>query len=190
METAATLLQIKSRQLLPVTAEEVAEDDEDELELLQHMHQRLAQYRVFQQAADALGQSRQLRQQVYLRSLTDDDDLPSGFLRLQDVSIFDLVGAVRDLFERAEASATPHSVEQPTITLPQRIEEILFHLRTSSGGPLTFVELVGVPVTRQLIILSFLAILELIRRGRIYVRQQAARSEIFIQLASQGQSDG
>ncbi len=60
--TAATLLQIKSRHLLPVTMAEVEPDEDEELELLGRMRRRVAQYRAFKEVAQVLDKSRQQRQ--------------------------------------------------------------------------------------------------------------------------------
>ena len=179
--TAAVLLQLKARRLLPATVEEF-EDEEDELALVSQMQQRVAQYRVYKEAAQALDESRQLRQRIYIRALQAGSDLPSGFVRLEDVSVFDIVGAVRELLKRAEA-VSPGTVARPTVTLPERIDEVLFQLAAAGDQPLTLAELVGISVTRQMIIMTFLALLELIRRRRINVRQDKPRMDIVIRLA-------
>ena len=184
--TAATLLQIKSRRLLPATAGEDFEEEEDELELVSQMQEHAAQYRVYREAAQALAESRRLRRQVYVRALESGGAMASGFVRLEDISIFDLVGAVRELLEHAEAEPA-HTVPRPTGTLAERIEDILFQLRAAGAQPVSFAELVGTPVTRQVIIISFLALLELIRRRRVEVRQDRPRADIVIQLAAESE---
>lgn len=181
--TAATLLWIKARRLLPATPAEQPEED-DELELADQIQWRLAQYRAYKQAAQVLDKSRQLRRRIYVRALEEDSELDSGFVRLDDVSIFDILGAVRDLLDRATAQP-PGTVERPAVSLTECIEEILFRLRVAGADqPLTFAELVGTPVTRQLVIMSFLAVLELIRRGLIDVRQDRPYEGIVIRLIS------
>ena len=188
--TAATLLQIKSRHLLPVTVAVVEEDEDDELELLGRMRRRMAQYRAFKEAAQELDESRQLRQHLYLRSLGDDENLPSGFVRLEDVSVFNLLGAVQDLLEEAGSEQPLHSVSRQPVTLAERIEEVLFQLTAADEGPLSFAQLVGTPVTRQIIVVTFLAVLELIRRRWIQVHQETARAEILIRLITEAKGPG
>ena len=188
--TAATLLQIKSRHLLPVTAQETEPDEDEEVELLGHMRRRMAQYRAFKEAAQVLDRSRQQRQHLYVRSLSGAEDLSSGFVRLEDISIFDLVGAVRNLLEKADADQPVQSVQRPAITLQECIEEILFQLRAAGEEALSFAQLVGAPVTRQMIVVTFLAVLELIRRRRIRVHQQTAGAEIFIRLVTEAPGSG
>ncbi len=188
--TAATLLQIKSRHLLPVTAQEVEADEDEELELLGRMRRRMTQYLAFKEAAQVLDKSRQQRQHLYVRSLSGEEDLPSGFVRLEDISIFDLVGAVQNLLEEADADQAVRSVLRPPVTLPERIEEVLFQLRAVGEEPLNFTQLVGTPVTRQIIVITFLAVLELIRRRRIRVHEQAAGAEILIRLITEAKGSG
>ncbi len=178
--TAAVLLHLKARRLLPATVEEF-EDEEDEVALVSQMQRRVAQYRAYKEAAQVLDQSRQLRQQIYVRSLQAGSDLPSGFVSLEDVSIFDIVGAVRELLNRAEVVSSG-TVVRPTVTLTERVEEVLFQLTAAGDQPLTLSELVGMPVTRQIIVMTFLAVLELIRRRRINVRQDKPRMDIIIRL--------
>ena len=179
--TAATLLQIKARRLLPATAASRDEEDEEALALVDRMQRRVAEYRTFKDAAMLLEDARQLRRQIFVRSLGGDSQLPSGFVRLEDVSIFDLVGAVRDLLSKAAAEPL-HTVERPAVSLSERIEDVLFQLRAAGTRLLTFAELVGVPVTRQMVIVTFLAVLELIRQRRLRVRQEALRGEILVGL--------
>jgi len=182
--TAATLLHMKSRHLLPVTVEEAEPDEDEELELLGRIRQRVAQYRAFKEAARILEKSRQQRQYLYVRSLSEADGLTSGFVRLEDVSIFDLVGAVQELLEKARTEQPVHSVQRAPVTLPERIAEVLFQLRAAEARSVPFAQLVGTPVTRQNIVITFLAILELIRRRRILVHQKRAGAEILIRLIS------
>jgi segregation and condensation protein A len=180
--TAAALLQLKSRRLLPaLVAEEPDEDeDDDTLTLVDQMRQRIAQYRVFRDAAVMLEESRQLRRSIYVRAQVAGQ-LPSGFVRLEDVSIFDLVGAVRDLLTEATPES-PEAVERPAVTVAERLEDIVFQLGAATDRMVSFAELVGVPITRQIIIVTFLAVLELIRRRWVVVNQAGPRREILIRL--------
>ena len=179
--TAATLLQIKSRRLLPATAVEDREEEEDELALVSQMQQHRAQYRTYQEAAGALEESRRLRRQIYVRALEVGGEMASGFVRLEEISIFDLVGAVRDLLEHADEQPA-QTLQRPAVTLAERVEDILFLLTAAGDQPLSFVEVIGTPISRQVIIMTFLALLELTRRRRIQVRQDRPRAGIVIQL--------
>jgi len=82
------------------------------------------------------------------------------------------------------------NVQRPPVTLPERVEEVLFQLRAVGEESLNFAQLVGAPVTRQVIVVTFLAVLELIRRRRIRVHQQTAGDEILIRLITEAQYSG
>jgi len=182
---AATLMYIKSRRLLPPTAEE-EEQEPDEAELVVKLRQQMAQYRAFKQAAVALNEARQLRQQIYLRSLQKESEIASGFVRLEDVSIFDMVGAVRKLLQQAEPES-PGQVERPPVTLGECIQQVTAKLHAAQSGSVTFAELVDLPATRTAIIFTFLSILELIRRRHIRVHQDRPGAEIVVGLTPESE---
>ncbi len=179
---AARLMYIKSRRLLPPTASPDDEEEPDEAQLVAQLRRRVAQYQAYKQAAEALQQARQLRQQIYLRPLDEDSTIPSGFVQLDDISIFDMVGAVRRLLQQAEPE--PPAVPRPELTIADGIEQVVSKLCAAESSALTFSDLVGIPVTRTIIIFVFLAVLELIRRGEVRVRQNRPGDEIMVELNS------
>ena len=178
---AATLLHIKSRRLLPPSAEEDEEPEPDEAEVAARLRQRLAQYRVYKQAAAALDEARQLRQRIYLRSLDEASGIDSGFVSLEEVSIFDMVGAVRKMLQEAEPEP-PDQLLRPTLTVAESIENVLARLQAAPQGSVAFFTLVDMPATRIVIIYTFLAVLELIRRRCIRVHQDGPATQILVQL--------
>ncbi len=175
---AAALLLIKSRMLLPV--EQARVDDEEEAEELdphQELAQRLLEYRTFRDAAELLAESRQLRERIYLRALAPGSEVGTGYVLLEDVSVFDLVTAFRELLARAEA--------EPVQELPRRRYTVADQIRAiqravASGPPegVTFLEVLTPPLTKALVIVTFLAVLELMRRQRIRVIQEHSEAPI------------
>jgi segregation and condensation protein A len=127
-----------------------------------------------------LEQSRMARQRIFLRS-ADDTEIGTGFVPLEDVSIFDMIAAVQEMLERAKPEA-PHRMRRPAVTVADRIEEIILQL--TAQGPCHFTELVALPATRLFVIVTFLAVLELIRRRRLRVRQAAPMRDFIVELAS------
>jgi segregation and condensation protein A len=175
--TAAALSYIKSRALLPPEPEpeeDLAEPEDPAAQL----QRRLAQYHVYKEAASRLEAAKRLRERIFLRPTEEGTGVEAGFVTLKDVTLFDMVGAVHELLKRA-APEPIGRVHLPRLTVPDRIEEVLLRLDTE-GRELTFAELVGDPPTRTLIIITFLALLELIRREEIEVRQEEARGEIWV----------
>lgn len=179
MVMAATLMHIKSRRLLPPTMTEEEEEEPSEAELEVRLRQRMAQYRAYKQAAAALDEARQLRQRIYLRSVDEASGIESGFVRLEDVSIFDMVAAVRKLLQEAEP---PGQVSLPLLTIGECIQQVLAKLKAAQPLSLAFCELVDMPATRTVIIFTFLALLELIRRRRIRVHQDGPGAGIIVEL--------
>ncbi len=164
---ATQLIYLKSRSLLPMP--EDAEEEEDDLELDPQvaLARRLEEYRVYREAAGILDTVRQERQRIFLRS-TNEDEFSSGYVELEDVSIFDMVAAVSDMLKRA-APSPPRIVHRREVTVAQRIPEIITELYASGSEGIMFTGLVEFPATRVYIVVTFLSVLELIRRGRIRV---------------------
>ncbi len=176
--TAAALGYIKSRALLPPEPETEEMEPEDPAVQLQR---RLAQYHVYKEAANRLEAAKRVRERIFLRPLEDGTGVEAGFVTLENVSLFDMVGAVYDLLKRA-APEPVGRVHLPRITVPDRIEEVLLRLDTE-GRELTFTQLVGDPPTRTTIIITFLALLELIRRNEVEMHQNEPRGEILVKRA-------
>jgi segregation and condensation protein A len=179
---ASTLCLIKSRLLLPASEVEVDEEEaEDELDPQEELARRLAEFRVFREAAGALQEAQQLRQKIYLRAEGVDPELHSGPIVLEDVSVFDLVSVFQDLLSRAAADPVFH-VPREKVTVRECLHDIIAALEAAPDAALTFYELVSFPTTRLIIIMTFMAVLELIRRRRILVKQDRVRGEITVKL--------
>lgn len=181
---ASTLMLLKSRTLLPVNPagveEAPAEDESVEaaLDPEAELHRRIQEYKVYRDAAEMLEQSRQMRQRIFLRS-ADDVEIGTGFVPLEDVSVFDMIAAVQDMLARARPDP-PHRMKRPAVTVADRIDEILLQL--TAHGPTHFSQLVVMPATRLFIIVTFLALLELIRRRRVRVRQAIGMRDFIVEL--------
>jgi segregation and condensation protein A len=181
--TAATLMLVKSRSLLPVNpagAEENLEEEiiEAALDPEAALHRRLQEYKVYREAAEMLEQSRQARQRIFLRG-ADDVEIGTGFVPLEDVSVFDMIAAVQEMLARAKPDP-PHRMRRPAVSVGDRIEEIIMQL--TAQGHCRFSDLVAFPATRLFIIVTFLAVLELVRRRRLRVRSGAPLRDFIVEL--------
>ncbi len=176
---AATLLLLKSRSLLP--REEPVEEEDEVEEPAIDLARRLAEYRTFKDAAEILQSAQEARKQIYLRPLMDDDELGAGVVPLDDVSVFDMVAAMQDMLSRAR-EVPPHTIHREAISVGDRIEQLIRHLEISDGESAYFDELCPDQCTRVFIVVTFLAVLELIRRGRMRVRQQDGIGRIEVHL--------
>jgi segregation and condensation protein A len=187
---AATLMEIKSRMLLPRPEPLAAEDEgaDPRAELVA----RLLEYERFQQVAEELRELAAQTQQTFPRSVVEQWE---GAVPLVELQPRDLLEALRRLSEpppeeNGTARLQPLRVRRHAINLKQRIGEVLRRVR-EYGGPLPFTALVmrrGRRQDRQEVLVTFLAILELLRLGRISAWQRCACGEIF--LAARGEPAG
>ncbi len=176
VETAASLLLLKSRALLP---REEPPDDEviAEETTVVELARRLAEYRTYKEAATILAEAQEARKQIYLRPLKGDEAIGAGVVPLQDVSIFDIVSAVQDMLDRVK-EPPPHLMVRDEISVGDRIDQLRAQLRCSAQRRIWFDELVHDGATRVYIVVTFLAVLEMIRRGELLVSQDRPRGRI------------
>lgn len=180
VDTAATLMLIKSRALLPHPAQAVeAEDDAERL------LERLREYRRYREAAEGLGHRERAGLRTFPRTAAPDD-LPPPALSgsgspddLAEAFRAALAEAVRAEPSRPEPGIRPHPVR-----LVDRFDALRGELLRS--GRITFRQAVlgnrppGASA-REFVIVSFLALLELLRREAVSVRQDELFGEIVIE---------
>ncbi|MBD3293452.1 MAG: hypothetical protein GF393_11045 [Armatimonadia bacterium] len=176
VETAASLLLLKSRALLP--REEPADDEEiEEEDTVVELARRLAEYRTYKEAAGILAEAQEARKQIYLRPMKGNEAVGGGVVPLQDVSVFDIVSAVHEMLERAK-EPPPHRMEREEITVGERIDQLRVRFRNRIGQRVWFDDLVPEETTRVFVVVTFLAVLEMIRRGELLVSQDQPRGRI------------
>lgn len=186
---AARLLLLKSRALLP----RQQQDDEDPelqetIDPERELQRRLAEYRRYKEAASLLAESRQMRQRVFLRAMGDNEQMGTGYVPLEDVCLFDMVSALQEMLKRAQ-EPRPDLASPPETTVRDCIEDILLRLRAAPNHQCRFLELVDLPAPRLIIIMVFLATLELIRRRRIRVRHGPRARELVVSLVGRDRNE-
>ncbi|BDU73790.1 segregation and condensation protein A [Mesoterricola silvestris] len=172
---AAQLLQIKSRMMLPrPPADEGLEDPREDLV------QRLLDYQQVKEAAKELsGREAEWQKVVFAPGLDIRDHA-----RVEEepikANLFDLLAAYRDALKRL-LPPPPVQVRTPPKTLEQRIAEVTAFL--TDGRWEAFGGLLATAVTREELVLTFLALLEMVRTGRILLVQSEAFGEIRVRAA-------
>jgi segregation and condensation protein A len=165
---AATLIHIKSKMLVPIEPTE-AEADEDFVDPREELVQRLLEFQRYKEAAGLLHQKREIRAATFIRP---DAVLPK-FVdtgeEMLEAGLFDLISAFKELLERRKV-LIQHEVESEGKTVEERIEEILRLLKV--GASVEFMDLFEDQRTKMDMILTFLALLELIRLKRVKVYQK------------------
>jgi segregation and condensation protein A len=170
---AATLIHIKSKMLLP--PEESAEGDEAEPEDPRaELVNRLLEYKRFKDAAQTLGLLESESALLHRRGAPAMDLEVEGPLQ---VSMVELLRAFRDVLSRADKAA-PLEITSEEISVGQRLVMLLDRLATES--PVEFGRLFDDATRRVEIIVTFLALLELLRRRLATARQGEAMGAIVI----------
>jgi len=175
---AANLLYIKSRTLLPVEqqmAEEDAEEDDPRWELIR----QLIEYKKFKEAASLMRDQEAMQENLFARVPVTPDLAPSENLLVDEVGIFDLIHAFQKILKRLEKKPEDlREIFAENFTVSDKIDHVL--RLTSSGVPIRFEELFADAAGRTEIVVTFLAMLELIRLKQLRVRQESLCAEIWI----------
>lgn len=162
----AAMIEMKSRLLVP-KVEALAEPIEAEGEasdLQERLAERLQEYRAFKEVSSALRALEEYQQKVFARPREAD----SGEVVLEGVTIDDLFRAFQQVLERARAQVGEIPAEE--IKVADRMEAILALLAASPDGvefPRLFSERAGILE----VIVTFLALLELIKQRRVSAQQ-------------------
>jgi len=174
---AASLLELKSRSLLPQEEQPVEEEEEQDPRL--ELATRLLEYRRYRAAATHLRMQAEERGLSFSRGLLEGEPQEEGdFQLVSRLTAFDLWAAFQEVLARAKA-IPPGQIVRPRVTVAQRIAEVSSRLLWVEGG-LRFTDLFREDVTKYDVIVTFLALLELIRLGRVRVRQEQAFGEIWL----------
>ena len=177
---AANLLYIKSRTLLPKDQqmpEEEAEEDDPRWELIR----QLIEYRKFKEAAAHLREQEELQSALFPRAVSLDPahaPVIDDNMMLGDVGIFDLINAFQRALKRLPAEEKTGEIREETFTVTDRINHLM--RMVDRGVSMRFEELFSDLSTRSELVVTFLAILELIRMKQFRVRQEQHFGEIWL----------
>lgn len=168
---AATLIALKSQMLLPT--EPIDEEDEDYMEdPREELMHRLIEYRRYKEAAEGLKGKEVESNETYTREpvLFDHLELNQPILN-DDTSIYDMLGALNKLFERKKwEEPLDTKIKKVDIPIEQRMDEVLDTLKRSKQG-VSFDDLF-VYQSRTHIVVTFIAILELMKAKKVYCEQK------------------
>jgi len=179
---AATLMDIKSRTLLPETH---LEDEEEEADPRDELVRQLLQYKRFRGASAALAKLASERQKkfsrIFVRPDAEPDTVPPEKL-LEDVSVWDLLSAYGEIVRQIEF-AQPRRIIYDDVPIRVYMDEIM-EAMARAGGRESFLNFLVRDGTRGRMIGIFLAVLELARLGHVALQQdEGDRSQISIALA-------
>lgn len=174
--TAAELMQIKVQLLLP--REGVGEE---ELDPRAELVRRLLDYKRYKEMAGQMERmSNEQRRIYYRRNFTYDPknvEDPSEENLLRDVSLFDLIAAFKYVVDRMPRKHF-HEIDKLNVTIDEQIDYILNFFKEKSEA--TFLQMVSAMVEKIRIVVTFIALLELIKQKQIGVRQVDPYGEMVI----------
>jgi segregation and condensation protein A len=174
---AATLVHIKSRLLLPSSSLNDEEED-PRAEIVRP----LLEYLQIRKAATRLGERDLLNRDVFVRDFIPEElSEAESESELMRVSLYDLLAAFKKIME-VSGSFTGISLPPERTTVQEKIEHVLNRLR--EAGSLLFTQLFDCSVNREDLVVTFLALLELVRLGLVRVFQLASNGSIRIFLHS------
>lgn len=169
---AATLMRIKAQMLLPRRAEIEGEEEDPRDELVRN----LLEYKKFKEAAQHFSEMEEDRRRVYTRpavpAVSTDEPGPTI-----EVTVFDLFGAFKKVLEELKNQVS-YRVERESVSVEDRIEAIRGTL--AERAEVLFTELFAGGFSRADIIVTFLAILELVRLGQLVARQMSEGPDIWL----------
>jgi segregation and condensation protein A len=177
---AATLMVIKSRMLLPVESREgETEEAEDGVDPRLDLVRQLIEYKKFKDAAGRLLDRETIQSERFLyggevlhAEAEEHESRPLG-----DVGLFDLLTAFQEVLDRTPMEPLGH-LEPIRWSVPDKMEDILASVRRTSE--IAFSRLFHPQSHRGEVIITFLALLELLRLRQVAMRQLAPFTEIII----------
>jgi len=180
---AASLMEIKSRTLLPTPPPE--EQDEDFIDPRLELVRQLLEYKKFKDAARSLGAAGQLQALRHARRPVLDPGDPDE-LDIEEAQVWDLLEAFNRLLEQTGRRARTHDVVYDDTPVALHAADVVDSLERS-GGSQRFEDIFEGRTKAELIGL-FLALLELIRQKRIRAEQERPFGPITIHLLVAGAS--
>ncbi len=176
---AATLLYIKSRMLLPPVE---GEEDEDGGDPRAELVRRLLEYQAFKEAAKELGMLEHERGRVFTRQVSDyylsQLDTEAVEIDTFSANLFDLLSAFQKVLTKFGQEAI-HEVFEQSISIEERLTDIQ---RVLIGKKrIVFSELFGTRWTKNYLIVTFLAVLEIVRTKFARVHQDDHFGDIVIE---------
>jgi segregation and condensation protein A len=175
---AANLIYLKSRSLLP-RDQQPPEEDAGEEDPRWELIRQLIEYKKFKEAAAELNLRALEQERIFVRE--PGSPASQEPLRLGEVGIFQLISAFQTVIKRIEARQNVQEIFSERFSVSEKIDSIL--QRVASGNRLRFSDLFGAAASRIEVVVTFLALLELIRLKQVRAVQKNVFEEIEIAAA-------
>ena len=172
---AAMLAEIKSRMLLPRSTEDAEDEDDPRAELIR----RLQEYERYKQAAEDLDALPRLERDVFQANV----DFPDRIIERKepDVDLKEILFALKEVLHRADMFSS-HHVEREALSLRERMSSVLDTINSETFTP--FTDLFDFKEGRDGVVVTFMAILELLKQSLLEIVQAEAFAPIHVKAKS------
>ena len=186
LQMAATLLEIKSRAMLPKPPKP---ENEDELSPEEALIRQLTEYRQFKEASERM-HALEEEARALMTKMPEEYPLPPPNVESPGLTLDKLVRAFQRVLERAEANERAENmagreIRRDQFTVSGCMSRIARKLR---GGRFAFSELFDDRLSRVELVTMFMALLEMIKLSRVRVEQSAAYAEIYLSASGGNQT--
>jgi segregation and condensation protein A len=170
---AATLMRIKAKMLLPLPR---SDEEEEEGDPREELVQRLLEYRLYKEASGTLKSQEALRRSIFERGMVPTED-DAGPLPLAPATLFDLLEALNRVMSRRPEQAV-YAVQTEVWDIEDKMS--LIARTVAEDGRLNFSALMSQARARMEIVVTFMALLELVKLGTVRVVQDDNFADILI----------
>jgi len=176
---AATLLEIKTRMLLPKPPAEMTEEDDND-DPRQELVERLLEYEKYKALVGVLQEFEDSRAKLFVRDQASYGDLYELPVSFGELDVNALLRALQMLLADTLEGDTEQvtSVRRQKISLKMALRTLLNCVKEAGAGGVDFVDAFPAQRMRLDVIMTFLAMLELLRQGKIIARQRATLGPI------------
>ncbi len=173
---ASTLAHLKSKMLLPLGEAEEGEEEE-EVDPREELVRRLLEYQRYKEAAEELRQRPILDRDVFAHGATADPPKEKADSPFSEVSVFKLIEALDRAMRKAQKRMS-HDIIVERISIVDRIQELADKLLCERE--VTFEELFEDAMTKMMVIVTFIALLEMARLRMVRLHQASGSEVIYV----------
>jgi len=177
---ASLLMSIKARMMLP--REESQEEEFDEADPRYELVQRLLEYKRYKEMGEKMSVLDEEARQYYTRAYFDEDQVEkkASGEALKDVTLFELMAAFRQVLVGIRQSKVYHKVEKVAYTVEDQAQYVLDKLQQS--GRLSFANICHPFTNKLVIVVTFLAVLEMIKEQQIHLFLEDDPTDFYLDL--------
>lgn len=175
---AATLTRLKARELLPQEEQSELLIDEDDI-CREQLIQQLLEYKKFKEAAQSLKTMEEKQIGTFYKTLPEKVEWTEEFEEQGiDATVFDLMEAFKRILQQVDRVPT-HDIIREDVKLDDRIEHVISYMMDHDRAK--FEDLFMGVKSRMMLVVTFMAILELMKMEQIRIRQESQFGQIWIE---------